>query len=84
VKGSGIMLGKWKKKIKIKQFLTESEDIDSIKTAMDNIAEVIKSDFPSSLVKQMQQLPETGFLSYSNNLLSRMYDIADLQGIWLE
>ncbi|MHA1167621.1 MAG: hypothetical protein ACTSRU_07345 [Candidatus Hodarchaeales archaeon] len=78
------MLGKWKKKIKIKQFLTESEDIDSIKTAMDNIAEVIKSDFPSSLVKQMQQLPETGFLSYSNHLLSRMYDIADLQGIWLE
>ena len=81
----------WRKKIQIKGLLTESEEHKDIQESMNKISDVLKR-YPefamTNLCSKMKHIPMGDDiitpLDYANKLLSKMYDIADEQAIWIE
>jgi hypothetical protein len=80
----------WNNRVSVKHLLTEDEDYDSVNSSMTAIANVLQESrlFPESLVAKFRKVPEDDDLlspvDYANILLSRMYDHADRNRIWIE
>lgn len=82
----------WRKKIKIKQFLTESEKHEDIQKSMNQIADVLEKHHeflqPPAFLQKMRNIPKGDDVitpsDYANKLLAAMYDIADEELIWIE
>lgn len=81
----------WRKKIKIKQFLTESEKREDIQESMNKVADELEKhpEFKQhSFIKKMRQIPEGDEVfspsDYANKILAKMYDVADEERIWIE
>lgn len=80
----------WKSRIRLKHFLTEREDTESVRTSMALIADALKEHpaFKRFPVTRFYQIPEgddvIGALEYANKLIERMYDFADRERIWIE
>jgi len=83
-------MGRWLFHVKIKQFLTEEEDYESIKKSMESIAKVLEKEpcfhaFRPTLKKfrSIKDDEDGVYLDYANRLLDRMYDYADSNRIWI-
>ena len=81
----------WRKKIKIKEFLTDKEDHKSVQESMNKIADVLEShgEFGlTNLATKFRNIPVGDDVitpcDYANKLIGIMYDIADEQEIWIE
>lgn len=82
---------KWRKKIQIKQLLTESENHKDIQESMNKIADVLDNHYEfrrTPLIQRMRNIPQGDDVitpsDYANKLLGSMYDIADDEAIWIE
>ncbi len=80
----------WLFHVKIKQFLTDKEDYESIKKAMESIASALEKEpcfngFRPTLkkFKSIKDDDDGNFVVISNRLLDRMYDYADANRIWI-
>lgn len=80
----------WNHKVKIKHCLTEKEDYDSVQKSMNKIADILEKEicFSSFDISEFRKIPKgDNYFSpadYSNKMLDKMYDFADLNRIWLE
>ena len=80
---------KWLKRIKIKHLLTDSEDYNEIQESMNKIASILEQhkEF-EDIVDDMRHIPKGDVYfspsDYANKMLARMYDIADMERIWVE
>lgn len=76
----------WSRTINIKQFLSNGEDAEAIKSAADGIVKVLPADAPyERLIKAKQMAdddPETALLIF-NSGLDLIYDWADAHRVWL-
>lgn len=86
-------MANWKKTIKIKQYFTEKEDWKSIQHSMNMIADELQNHFPfneyTDFIDEMRCIPENAIcgmqpVDFANNLISKIYDIADSERIWIE
>lgn len=79
-------MGRWVKTISIKEFLTDDDDAEAIKTAAEGIMSRLPGDAPiGRLVKAAKMAdedPETALLVF-NDGMNRIYDWADLNRVWL-
>ena len=80
----------WRKTIKIKQFLTESEEHKKIQESMDKIADELGKHFEfklSPIIHKMRNIPQGDDVitphDYANKLLGYIYDKADEEKIWI-
>jgi hypothetical protein len=82
---------KWRHKINIKHLLTEKEDHKSVQASMNAIADVLDKDhviqdlgFNTQPFRNIPQGDEYfGPVDYANNMLGRLYDLADVHRIWI-
>lgn len=81
----------WRKKIKIRQFLTESEKHEDVQASMNKVADELEehSEFKQhSFIQKMRNIPEGDDVfspaDYANKLIAKMYDVADAERIWIE
>ncbi|MGO8988706.1 MAG: hypothetical protein ACLQGU_23230 [bacterium] len=79
---------RWLHTVNIKHLLTEDEDYESVKKAMNEIADILSKekcfkDFASTIEK-FRGIPEDDdFVEYANDLLDEMYSFADKNRIWI-
>lgn len=81
----------WQYKAKIKHLLTDKEDHESVQAAMIEIADVLakKTEWNEfRYLEQFRKIPaDHDFIEpveYANLLMSKMYDYADANRIWIE
>lgn len=81
----------WKKTIKIKCFLTESEDYVDVQEAMNKVADILNEHIEfqqTSIIQKLRKIPKGDDIitpvDYANKLLGKVYDIADEEKIWIE
>lgn len=81
----------WIHKVKIKHFLTEEEDYESVQKSMAAIADVLYQTPCFVGFKQkykFKEIPEgnevLGPVDFANKLMERLYDYADANAIWIE
>ena len=81
---------KWEYYVRIKHFLTEKEDHESIQKSMNAIADILDKQacFKGFDTSKFRKIPAGDeFFSpveYSNIALDEMYDYADTNRIWFE
>jgi len=80
----------WRFKVRVKHLFTDKEDHESIQKSMNAIADVLGDEvcFDEFSLKQFRNIPEGDDVitpcDYANKLISRMYDFADSNLIWIE
>jgi len=79
----------WRKTIKIKHLLTEKEDFVNVQNSTNKIANVLKEHFEfRSILKKLRNIPKgDDYFSpsdYANKILDEMYDIANMEKIWID
>jgi hypothetical protein len=81
----------WRKSIKIKHLLTESEEYADVKEVMSKVADELSKhgEFKElSLISKLRNIPAGDDVitptDYANKLLRQVYDIADMERIWIE
>jgi hypothetical protein len=83
-------MANWQHRVKVKHLMTEDEDHKTVQENMNAIADVLdkSSCFSRFDTSQFRSIPEGdsffGPVDYANRLLSRMYDFADFNLIWIE
>jgi len=83
-------MANWKNSIKIRDLITESEDWDTVKEEMAEMADRIEKSglFPELDLTPFRNIPEgDGVITpvkYANILMERVYDYADEALIWIE
>lgn len=81
---------KWTHTVKIRHFFTHEEDYESIKQSMKNIADEVKKHdcFKYFSVSEFYKIPKGDNIfkpvDYANALISRLYDYADANRIWID
>jgi hypothetical protein len=76
---------RWLTKIQIKHLFTEDEDYDSVQKSMKAVAQVLKeARFPKRLIDECLTIPEEYSLVVANSIMSRVYDYADMERIWVD
>jgi len=84
------MMANWKHRVKVRHLFTENEDHESIKKSMKQIVEVLEKEpcFKYFDLKKFKRIPKGddvfGPVDYANKLISKMYDYADDNLIWIE
>jgi hypothetical protein len=77
----------WEKHIKVKNLFTEKEDYKSLQKCMKDIVKVLEKELPDFNCKDFHKLPKGDkhftTLDYTNKMLNRLYDYADLHRIWI-
>lgn len=80
-------MSRWVREIKIKDLLLEKKDAETIKAAANGLIDRLPEDAPTHRVKKALELadddPETALLVL-NDGLSRIYDWADANGVWMD
>ena len=80
----------WLGRVKVKHLFTENEDYKSVQTSMSAIADVLDSSSHFLLfnTRGFRSVPRGDDffkpVDYANKMLSRMYDYADENRIWIE
>lgn len=80
----------WIKTITLKHLFTEDEDYESLQASMNCIADVLKihPEFQDLDFSKFHNLPRNDEwctpLEAANKLLNAVYDIADVNKIWIE
>ena len=79
----------WRKKIAIKDLLTDKSDWQSIQDSMNKIADILEKHFEfMPVIPQLRDIPKgDDYFSpedYANKILNTMYSIADEERIWID
>jgi len=81
----------WKYRVKIKHLFTKEEDWNTVQSTMKKIAKALENESCFSFfaeVKKFYKIPKDNEfitpIEYANKLISRMYDYADANQIWIE
>lgn len=84
-------MNNWRRKIKIKDLLTDSEEHKDIQESMNKITNVLDhhNEFRRlPVIHKMRNIPKGDNIisasDYANKCLDIIYDIADEERIWLE
>lgn len=83
-------MANWKTSIKIRDLITESEDWETVKEEMEEMADRIEKSglFPDLDLEPFRNIPEgDGVITpvkYANILMGMVYDYADEALIWIE
>ena len=80
----------WSHRVSVKHLFTQKEDFKSIKSSMEKVADELKKhkcfeNFDTSLFYKIPK--STSFqtsVEAANTLISRMYDFADSNRIWID
>jgi hypothetical protein len=82
-------MAKWIAKVKLTHLFTENTDYESVQNSMIAIAKVIESQkcFFGFDTKRFYEIPEGDDVmepqDFANKLITRMYDFADVNRIWI-
>ena len=79
----------WRKKISIKQLLTDSEEYDDVQRVMNEIADVLEKHYEfTELLPFMRAIPKgdkiVSSCDYANRIMNKIYDIANFERIWIQ
>ena len=79
----------WRKKIRIKHLFTEEEDFKSVQKSMNNVADVLEKHFEfKDLIIYLRNIKKgdevISCCDYANNVLDKVYNVADAENIWIE
>lgn len=80
---------KWKYTVRVKHLFTSEEDHESVQQSMNDIADVLEKEvcFKGFSFKKFRNIPKGGYyfgpVDYANKLLSKLYNYADANRIWI-
>ena len=84
-------MANWNSKINVKHLFTESEEHADVQASMSAVADVLKENpfFVSfTWLDKFYKIPDDNDLltpvEYANLLLSKMYDFADSNRVWID
>lgn len=79
----------WQTRVQIKHLFTEDESHEAVQKSMNDVADVISKEpaFRHFKLDKFRLIPEgdevIAPVDYANKLLSRLYDYADTNRIWI-
>jgi hypothetical protein len=77
----------WKHKVALKHLFTREDNYESLQNSMNKVADVIENEqclFSFLGKNKFRKLPKKHTLETANLLLSKLYDYADANNIWID